>query len=178
MLLMLGAAWVGGNVFVLRPVNTLLGAVQRLRAGDLGARAGLSAGVDESASSRRPSTRWPPPLEQRTGENKEKERRIARLNRVYAMLSRINSAIIRLRVRTELLQETCRIAVEEGPLPPGLDRLWPTPQSGELVPLCHAGDESGLPRTGAPLAQGGRGGRTRRRAAARRTDRGLQRHRA
>ena len=47
MLLMLGAAWVGGNVFVLRPVNTLLGAVQRLRAGDLGARAGLSAGVDE-----------------------------------------------------------------------------------------------------------------------------------
>ena len=41
-LLMLAAAWAGGHVFVLRQVNALLGAVQRLSAGDLG-RAPVSA---------------------------------------------------------------------------------------------------------------------------------------
>ena len=141
-LLMLGAAWAGGDVFVLRQVNALLGAVQRLRAGDLGARTGLSAGVDEIGQLAQAFDQMAAALEQRTGENKEKERRIVRLNRVYAMLSRINSAIIRLRVRTELLQETCRIAVEAGRFRLAWIGLT-DPQSGELVPFCHAGDEAG-----------------------------------
>jgi len=45
---------------------------------------------------------------------KAAEARIDRLNRVYAMLSGINSAIVRIRERDELLQEACRIAVAEG----------------------------------------------------------------
>jgi diguanylate cyclase (GGDEF)-like protein/PAS domain S-box-containing protein len=40
--------------------------------------------------------------------------RIRRLNRVYAVLSGINSAIVRIRDRQELFQESCRIAVEAG----------------------------------------------------------------
>lgn len=40
-LLALGAAWVGGDVFVLRQVNALVAATRRLGAGDLGARSGL-----------------------------------------------------------------------------------------------------------------------------------------
>ena len=45
---------------------------------------------------------------------KEAEERIARLNRVYAVLSGINSAIVRIRNREELFAEACRVAVEHG----------------------------------------------------------------
>jgi PAS domain S-box-containing protein/diguanylate cyclase (GGDEF)-like protein len=51
---------------------------------------------------------------------KEAEARIARLNRVYAVLSGINAAIVRIRDRAELLREAARIAVEAG----GLQSAW------------------------------------------------------
>ena len=44
----------------------------------------------------------------------EMEERIRRLNRVYAVLSGINAAIVRIPGRQELFQEACRIAVEAG----------------------------------------------------------------
>jgi diguanylate cyclase (GGDEF)-like protein/PAS domain S-box-containing protein len=42
------------------------------------------------------------------------ELKVKRLNRVYAVLSGINSLLIRVQNRAELFQETCRIAVDEG----------------------------------------------------------------
>jgi diguanylate cyclase (GGDEF)-like protein/PAS domain S-box-containing protein len=45
---------------------------------------------------------------------KEYEKRITRLNRVYAVLSGINTTIVRTRDRQELFDDACRIAVEEG----------------------------------------------------------------
>ena len=45
---------------------------------------------------------------------KEHEKHITRLNRVYAVLSGINTTIIRTRDRQELFDEACRIAVELG----------------------------------------------------------------
>jgi len=45
---------------------------------------------------------------------KENERRIMRLNRLYAVLSGINMAIVRTHDRQELFEEACRIAVEHG----------------------------------------------------------------
>jgi diguanylate cyclase (GGDEF)-like protein/PAS domain S-box-containing protein len=45
---------------------------------------------------------------------REAEIRIRRLNRVYAVLSGINSLIVRVRDRNELFREACRIAVEDG----------------------------------------------------------------
>ncbi|MBI4204571.1 MAG: EAL domain-containing protein [Betaproteobacteria bacterium] len=45
---------------------------------------------------------------------KEQEGRIARLSRIHALLSGVNSAIARIRDRGELLNEACRIAVEHG----------------------------------------------------------------
>nr|WP_315431520.1 EAL domain-containing protein [uncultured Albidiferax sp.] len=45
---------------------------------------------------------------------KEAETRIKRLNRVYAVLSGINTLIVRVSNRDELFQEACRIAVEQG----------------------------------------------------------------
>jgi diguanylate cyclase (GGDEF)-like protein/PAS domain S-box-containing protein len=47
-------------------------------------------------------------------ERKEAEQRIAYLNRVYAMLSGINTLIVRMSDRDELFREACRIAVEAG----------------------------------------------------------------
>ena len=45
---------------------------------------------------------------------RDAERRIKRLNRVYAVLSGINSLVMRVRQRDELFREACRIAVEDG----------------------------------------------------------------
>ena len=47
-------------------------------------------------------------------ERKIQEQRIARLSRIHAVLSGINSAIVRIRDRQGLLEEACRIAVEHG----------------------------------------------------------------
>jgi PAS domain S-box-containing protein len=47
-------------------------------------------------------------------DQKEAEQRIRRLNRVYSVLSGINTLIVRVRDREELFRETCRLAVEQG----------------------------------------------------------------
>ncbi len=47
-------------------------------------------------------------------ERREAERKVKRLNRVYAMLSGINTLIVRVRERGELFREACRVAVEHG----------------------------------------------------------------
>ncbi|RFC36195.1 MAG: diguanylate cyclase (GGDEF) domain-containing protein [Candidatus Nitrotoga sp. SPKER] len=47
-------------------------------------------------------------------ERKRAETQIIRLNRLYAILSGINAAIVRIRNRQELYAEACRIAVEHG----------------------------------------------------------------
>jgi len=47
-------------------------------------------------------------------ERKAQQEKIERLNRVYAMLSGINAAIMRIRDRDELFRESCRIAHEAG----------------------------------------------------------------
>jgi len=45
---------------------------------------------------------------------KKAEKKIRRLNRVYAVLSQINSLIVRVSDRDELFREACRIAIEQG----------------------------------------------------------------
>jgi diguanylate cyclase (GGDEF)-like protein len=47
-------------------------------------------------------------------ERKIAARKVQQLNRVYAVLSNINSLIVRVSDRGELLREACRLAVEEG----------------------------------------------------------------
>jgi diguanylate cyclase (GGDEF)-like protein/PAS domain S-box-containing protein len=48
---------------------------------------------------------------------KEQAERIARLTRIHAVLGAISSGIVRISDRSELLRESCRIAVEVGHLP-------------------------------------------------------------
>lgn len=71
-------------------------------------------------------------------ERKEAHDRILRLNRVYKMLSSINSLIVHVKDREELFREACRIAVEDGgfrmawigELPPGEDTIKPVACAG------------------------------------------------
>lgn len=73
-------------------------------------------------------------------ERKEAERKIKRLNRVYAMLSGINTLIVRVRKREELFQEACRIAVEAGQFKIAwLGRVDEAQM--QLVPVALAGAE-------------------------------------
>jgi diguanylate cyclase (GGDEF)-like protein/PAS domain S-box-containing protein len=74
---------------------------------------------------------------------KEADRRIAYLNRVYAVLSRVNTLIVRVRHREELFAETCRLAVDQGALAAAwigvVDR-----SPGKLVAVASAGIDAEL----------------------------------
>lgn len=64
--------------------------------------------------------------------------RIGQLNRVHAMLSGINSLIIRVTHRLELFREVCRLAVEQG----GFAEAWCgwlDASTGRLLPMSWAG---------------------------------------
>ena len=71
---------------------------------------------------------------------KEADEKIRRLNRVYAVLSGINTLIVRVRDRDELFREACRIAVEHGQFHLAwiglIDR-----SAMKLVPMASAGAE-------------------------------------
>ncbi|MFZ6722892.1 EAL domain-containing protein [Undibacterium sp. Ji49W] len=59
------------------------------------------------------SLRWFNTIQNVT-EQKIQQQNIAHLNRIYAVLSGINSAIVRIRNRNELLHEACRVLVNQG----------------------------------------------------------------
>jgi len=93
-------------------------------------------------------------------ERKGAEDRIKRLNRVYAVLSGINSLIVRVRDRDELFREACRIAVEAG----RLKCAWigvGEEGSGEVRRVEHYGAQLGalatMPRSRNAGSPGGSG---------------------
>jgi len=66
--------------------------------------------------------------------------RIAYLNRVYAVLSGINTLIVRVRDRDELFREACRVAVEKG----NFHMAWigiVDPSVMKIVPIALAGGD-------------------------------------
>lgn len=79
----------------------------------------------------------------------QSEQKIARLNRVYAVLSGINSAIVRIRERGALFQEACRLATHEGGFATACIAL--VDGYGVLTNAAHAG--RALPARPAALEQ-------------------------
>jgi len=73
---------------------------------------------------------------------KESEKRIKRLNRVYAVLSGINTTIVRIRNRQELFDDSCRIAVERGMFRFAWIGLLGT-DGEEVIPVARAGVDEG-----------------------------------
>jgi len=76
-------------------------------------------------------------------ERKASEKRIKRLNRVHAVLSGINTLIVRVRDKEELFREACRIAVDDGHFKTAsigiLDR-----ETMRIRPVALAGAEEGF----------------------------------
>jgi nitrogen fixation negative regulator NifL len=75
-------------------------------------------------------------------ERQAHEREIKRLNRLYATLSQVNQAIVRVPSREQLFQDVCRIAVEFG----GFEVAWigwPDPETRQVKPVARAGDTEG-----------------------------------
>jgi diguanylate cyclase (GGDEF)-like protein/PAS domain S-box-containing protein len=73
---------------------------------------------------------------------KQQEERVARLSRIQALLSRVNSVIVRIRDRGKLLEEACQIAVRQG----GFRMVWigfVDPHTLEVKPAASAGHEAG-----------------------------------
>ncbi|MGA7800340.1 MAG: EAL domain-containing protein [Gammaproteobacteria bacterium] len=137
-LVSLTLAWFAGELLVLRPVRHLVQATHRIAAGNLGARTGISTGPHEIVSLGRALDDMASALEQRAHQNEAQNRRIARLNRIYRMLSAINGAIIRIRDRDQLVQEACRITVDLGDFPFAWIGLI-EPGDGSLRAVAHAG---------------------------------------
>ena len=71
------------------------------------------------------------------------EEKIHRLSRIRAVLSGINSAIVRMRERDALLDEACRIAVEHGEFAFAWAGLV-DPATRDIVPVAWKGAEQGL----------------------------------
>jgi diguanylate cyclase (GGDEF)-like protein/PAS domain S-box-containing protein len=80
-------------------------------------------------------------------EQKQAEAQIQRLNRVYAVLSGINSLIVRAATRTELFKEACRLAVEDGQF-----RMawagWVDERTAQIQTSAWAGDSPDLVESG------------------------------
>ncbi len=86
-------------------------------------------------------------------ERRRSEARIRRLNRVYAVLSDINEAIVRIRDPQALFGAACRIAVEAG----GFRMAWLgllDAEASRLRPVAHAGAEDGFLATLPQLLSG------------------------
>lgn len=92
-------------------------------------------------------------------ERKAAEEKIMRLNRVYRMLSEINSLIVHVQNRRQLFEEACRIAVEDG----GFLLAWVggvDSETGQVTPLAYSGNHDYLENvhiTMDPDKPGGRG---------------------
>jgi diguanylate cyclase (GGDEF)-like protein/PAS domain S-box-containing protein len=92
-------AWVGGNLFLLRRINTLLHTAKRLEDGDLSARTGITYGPGELSGLARAFDRMAESLEHDITERKQAEealrsseeeaRRLAKENEVIAEIGRI-----------------------------------------------------------------------------------------
>ncbi|MEO7478611.1 MAG: diguanylate cyclase, partial [Lysobacteraceae bacterium] len=76
-------------------------------------------------------------------ERKQAELRIQRQNRVYALLSQVNTLIVRVRDRDELFREACRIAVEEGGFRMAMLGIV-NRATNKVVPVASAGKDEEL----------------------------------
>ena len=78
-------------------------------------------------------------------ERKQAQDRVQMLNRVYALLSGINSLIVRVLTRDELCRDACRLAVQEGRFTNAWIALQ-DPERKRVVPVSWAGSDPDLQR--------------------------------
>ncbi|MFA6568194.1 MAG: PAS domain S-box protein [Victivallales bacterium] len=75
-------------------------------------------------------------------ERRKHEKEIGTLNRLYATLSQINQAIVRIGTREVLFEQVCRAIVELGKFKMAWVG-WPDPKTRMVIPVARFGDEKG-----------------------------------
>ncbi|MGZ6693368.1 MAG: GAF domain-containing protein [Solirubrobacteraceae bacterium] len=73
--------------------------------------------------------------------NVDAEQRAERLGRIYATLSKVDEAMVRVRQRLPLFEEVCRVLVEEGRL--RMAWVGEIGEDGWIAPVAHAGITEG-----------------------------------
>jgi len=124
------AAWVGSDIFVLRRVNALTDAAQRLAKGDLSARSGLPHGNEE--------------LGQLARSFDDMAVSLQRGNNALKTLSAGNRALVRAQDEESLLVEMCRVIVEVGGYPFSWIGFAEQDESKSVRPVAMAGIENGM----------------------------------
>jgi diguanylate cyclase len=106
-LLILTVAWWCADVLVLRRVSTLMKVVQKLGAGDLSARTGVSANGDEVGALGQAFDSMADGLQSHA-------EALERANRALRTLSASNHTLLTARTEQTFLADMCRLAVEKG----------------------------------------------------------------
>ncbi|WP_455380326.1 EAL domain-containing protein [Acidihalobacter prosperus] len=107
-------AWFAGDLLLLRPVRSLIAAVEAIEKGRFSTRARMRSGLGEIQRLGHALDRMTKTLEDRQAQIETQMKQIRGLNRIQQVLSAINSAMIRINDKNKLLQETCSIVVEKG----------------------------------------------------------------
>jgi signal transduction histidine kinase len=119
-LLALSAAWVFGDLFILRKLRSLLSATQRLRDGDLSARTGLAYGTGELSQLARAFDLMASVLEQREDERKRAQEDVLRHNRDLAALNTVTAAVSSSLDLPEVLESLKNLLEEQLNVPGGI----------------------------------------------------------
>lgn len=114
LILLFASAWWGSSLFVLRPLRQLVILTGELERGNMTARAPVYPGNHELSRLYRAYNRMADALQNREQEIQRHANERAALNRIHAILSASNAAVLRVDDRQRLLEEICRIAVDEG----------------------------------------------------------------
>ncbi|MBI5522155.1 MAG: PAS domain S-box protein [Desulfarculus sp.] len=142
--LALAATWLVGGRLLARPVDSLLQVTKRLAQGDLAARSGLPRGSDELSQLAAEFDGMAESLAWQYTELQQSLDLLSASNRALRMLGHSNQAMIRAGDETRLMEEVCRIVVEEG----GHQMAWVgLVMQGEgqpLRPVARWGDRDGL----------------------------------
>ncbi|HKJ76871.1 MAG TPA: EAL domain-containing protein [Gammaproteobacteria bacterium] len=101
------AAWYGSTITIVHPVRSILQTMTRFAQGDLRARTGARSDGAELAQLGHA-------FDSMADRVSSQYRELVRMNRLYAVLSRINSAIVHAQERTDLADELCRALVDTG----------------------------------------------------------------
>jgi diguanylate cyclase (GGDEF)-like protein len=164
--LLLGLAW-AIEVLVLRGVRQLVRATRSLATGDYSVRTNLKAEQGEIGLLGQTFDEMEDALLTQLQETRRQREQMIRQNRIHAMLSGINTTIVRVRDQDVLLAEACRIAVEQGRFPlvwiglldaagQTFDKIWSAAykDTPELVPASGSKLAALAPVYGQVVAQG------------------------
>ncbi|MEK7758767.1 MAG: diguanylate cyclase, partial [Pseudomonadota bacterium] len=142
-LLVFAIAWWGSDVFVLRQARALTEAANRLRRGEPGSRTRLPHDRTELGQLAQTFDTMAADLELRQKETEQTVQQLRRVNRALATLSAGNRALVNATEETTLLQDMCRIVVENGGYRMAWVGLAEDGAPRRVQPVAHAGLEDG-----------------------------------